>query len=334
MEAAEAAMDRSQEHAATLGYLGPTGTHCEDAANRYMRGQVDKQSFSSIREVMLAVENKVVTQGVVPLENSIEGTVNATVDLLANEVSLLIRAELVLPIKHCLLVPPGADLAKIEVVISHPQALSQCQRYLAQNLPGARWIPASSTAEAAQIVANVELKRPANAGEPSFDLSLYPKSSNNWAAIASARAAEIYELDILAENISDTAANYTRFVVVGQEDAPATGHDKTSLVFALPHRPGSLLEVLSVFAAAGINLSRIESRPSKRGLGDYWFLVDLEGHRREPRITEALERLTSQAVWCKMLGSYPVANYDKEADKSRLKLTNHLNLDSSFSEFR
>ena len=115
-----AAMDRSQEHAATLGYLGPTGTHCEDATNRYMRGQVDKQSFSSIREVMLAVENKVVTQGVVPLENSIEGTVNATVDLLANEVSLLIRAELVLPIKHCLLVPPGADLAKIEVVISHP----------------------------------------------------------------------------------------------------------------------------------------------------------------------------------------------------------------------
>ena len=298
-------MDKNGNRAATLGYLGPSGTHCEDAANKYLGDQIEKQSFPSIREVLMAVENRLVKQGVVPLENSIEGTVNTTIDLLAHEVNLFIKAELVMPVKHCLLAPPGTDLDQVKVVVSHAQALSQCQRFLAQKMSGLRCIPVSSTAEAAQIVAGGQMKLLLNAWIPASDPSTAQKQGNSWAAIASSRAAEIYGLVVLAENVSDNLSNYTRFVAVGKEDALPTGQDKTSLVFGLPHRPGSLLEVLSIFASAGINLTRIESRPSKRGLGEYWFIIDIEGHRQESRIAEALEVLASRTAWYKMLGSYP-----------------------------
>jgi len=276
-----------------LAYLGPAGTYCEEAALNYPGTHLRRQALGSIREVIKSVAEGIVDKGVLPLENSIEGTVNITIDLLAHEYQLFIEAELIIPVEHYLLALPGTDLAQIQTVISHPQALAQCQQFLDKCLPSARTIPASSTAEAAQMVA---------AGQLDW---LNPDSGR--AAIASSRAGIAYGLKPVANKISDNLCNLTRFIVISKLDSYPTGNDKTSLVFAMPHHPGSLLEALSVLAAAGINLTKIESRPSKRGLGEYWFFVDIEGHHQDPKVNTALTKLSSQAIWYKLLGSYPVA---------------------------
>lgn len=273
----------------TLGCLGPSATFCEEAALEYQRrlpGQVEIRYFNRIREVVWAVAEDKICEGVVPLENSIEGTVNATLDLLANEVDLKIRAEIVLPVEHHLLGKSGDRLEEITTVISHSHALAQCERFISRSCPGASEASASSTAEAARTVST---------------------APPGWAAIASRRAAEVYGLNILAENISDVPCNQTRFVVLGRNDQPPTGRDKTSLVFALVHQPGSLVAALSVLANWRLNLTKIESRPSKRSLGEYWFFVDFEGHRQEAAASAALEELTRFTRWYKVLGSYPVA---------------------------
>lgn len=300
----------------TLGYLGPTGSYCEDAAQKYLDGEKSTmQPFPSIREVILAVAKGLVDKGIVPLENSIEGTVNTTIDLLTHEVDLLIEAEIVIPIEHHLLVLPNtvdADLSKIKILVSHPQALSQCQQFCAKYLPRARIIPANSTAEAAQIVATGQFEEIMPFTKCQFCIkknNIYYKNNVVWAAIASSRAAKTYGLKILANNICDSNANLTRFVVIGKEEPLCTGQDKTSLVFALPHQPGSLQRVLSIFATASINLTKIESRPSKQRLGEYWFLIDIEGHRLEPRVKAALENLDCLVPWYKILGSYPRSSF-------------------------
>ncbi|MDH7480062.1 MAG: prephenate dehydratase [Syntrophomonadaceae bacterium] len=273
----------------TLGCLGPSATFCEEAAQEYRRrlpGQIEIRHFNRIREVVWAVAEGKIHEGVVPLENSIEGTVNVTLDLLANEVDLKIRAEIVLPVEHHLLGKSGDRLEGITTVISHPQALAQCERFISRSCPVASWVSANSTAEAARTVA---------------------AAPSGWAAIASRRASEVYGLTVLAENISDVPCNQTRFVVLGRDDQPPTGRDKTSLVFALVHQPGSLVAALSVLASRGLNLTKIESRPSKRSLGEYWFFVDFEGHRRDAAASAALKELARFTRWYKVLGSYPVA---------------------------
>lgn len=280
-----------------LAYLGPTGTYCEEAAFSYPDQQLCRQALGSIGEVFKAVRQGVAEKGVVPLENSIAGTVNATLDLLAGEELLKIEAELIIPIQHNLLVSRETDLAEITMVISHPQALAQCQQFLDNALPRVQCLSASSTAEAARMIAG---------GEPRWFSSDLPR-----AAIASGRAAAAYGLKVAAANINDASYNHTRFIVISQRESVPTGSDKTSLVFALAHHPGSLLKALTTLAEAGINLTKIESRPSKRSLGEYWFFVDIEGHHRDPWVGNALNQLFKQTIWHRLIGSYPVADEER-----------------------
>lgn len=280
-----------------LAYLGPTGTYCEEAAFSYPDQQLCRQALGSIGEVFKAVRQGVAEKGVVPLENSIAGTVNATLDLLAGEELLQIEAELIIPIQHNLLVSRETDLAEITMVISHPQALAQCQQFLDNALPRVQCLSASSTAEAARMIAG---------GEPRWFSSDLPR-----AAIASGRAAAAYGLKVAAANINDGSYNHTRFIVISQRESVPTGRDKTSLVFALAHHPGSLLKALTALAEAGINLTKIESRPSKRSLGEYWFFIDIEGHRQDSRVEKALSELFKQTIWHRLLGSYPVADEER-----------------------
>ena len=267
-----------------LAFLGPRGTFTEEAA---LRDAPDAQLLPcpGIDAVAAAVEAGEADEGVVPIENSIEGSVNLTLDLLIHDSSLRIAREVVLPIEHCLLAAPGTALEAVEVVYSHPQALAQCRRYLERHLPRARPEAALSTAAAVE-----ELRR----------------SPVPAAAIGTRRAAGLYGAQVLAHGIQDQPNNVTRFVVLAREDHPPTGRDRTSLCFAFhDDRPGLLYHALGEFAGRGINLSKIESRPSKQRLGRYVFLIDLEGHRQDPLVAEALEGLRRQVATLKVFGSYP-----------------------------
>jgi prephenate dehydratase len=232
--------------------------------------------------VLIAVEEKAVDVGVVPLENSLEGAVGLTMDsLLHLQVSII--GEVNLPIRNCLLGKGGSE---IKVILSHPQALAQCRHYIRDHYPSAEVRTTGSTSHAAKLAQE------------------FPE----MAAIAGAGAAEKYGLLVLARDIQDAVENVTRFAVVGDEMMPATGRDKTSLVIYLAKdRPGALYEILREFAGRGINLTRIESRPSRRGLGDYYFYIDLEGHVSDRPVEEALWGIEKKASMVKVLGSYPRA---------------------------
>jgi prephenate dehydratase len=262
-----------------IGFFGPAGTFTEKAAFLL---QGETVAFDTITEVFDAVESGKVDVGVVPIENSIEGSVGLTLDLLVHQYSLKIKREIVLPISHHLLLNPDADLEDIEVVYSHSQALSQCRKFLEKM--GVAVSAVSSTAAAAELILG----------------------NKNAAAIGTPRAAEIYGLKIAAENIQDHRNNTTRFVVVDQDDYPPTGKDKTSVVFyLLKDRPGGLYDILGEFARAKVNLTKIESRPSKEKLGSYIFFVDLEGHRKDREIENVLNNIKSKVGYIKVLGSYP-----------------------------
>jgi prephenate dehydratase len=224
-------------------------------------------------------------EGVVAIENSIEGSVTDTLDLLIHESRVLIRKELVLPIKHHLLVKPGTEVGEVKVIFSHPQALGQCRRFVERCFPKAEVVAALSTAAAVEEMM---------------------ASSHPAAAIGTRRAAELYGAATLARGIQDQASNLTRFVVLAPSDHPQTGFDKTSLCFSFAEdRPGVLCEVLQEFAQRNINLAKLESRPSKESLGRYIFLCDLEGHREDPAVSEALKRVQERTALFKILGSYP-----------------------------
>jgi prephenate dehydratase len=276
--------------ARTVAYLGPRGTFTEQALHT-QADYVDLEllPLPSIPDVLAAVSEGDVDLGFVAIENAIEGSVNVTIDTLAFETELLIQREVVLRVQLDLLTVPGAALGDIKRVLSIPIATAQCRRYLRQNLPGVAHDPANSTAEAAETI----LLR----GDPTI------------AAIAPARAAEVYGLAILAEDIEDHPENKTRFVAVGRNGIPApTGHDKTSIVvFQRADAPGSLLAILQEFAARSINLSKLESRPTKQSLGDYCFLIDLEGHVADEVVADALRNLHMKQASVKFLGSYPAA---------------------------
>lgn len=268
-----------------VAYLGPPGTNSEVAALRAAPGD-ELVPFPTITRAVRAVEQQLADIAVVPIENSLQGSVTETVDLLVHDEALAICGELVLPIEHCLMVHPGAPRESITVIYSHPQSLGQCRQYLETHFPDVRTEAALSNAEAVAI-----MMRTAGA-----------------AAIGPERAAEIYGAQILERNIEDARSNKTRFVLLGTETPPRSGHDKTSLAFAVAHdRPGTLVSVLHEFSDRGINLTKIESRPSGGELGVYIFLIDVEGHRDDALVAQALAAVREQANFFRVFGSYPAA---------------------------
>jgi prephenate dehydratase len=275
---------------ATIGFLGPPGTFTEEALladDELARSEL--VSFPTIQEVLAASDRGEVGAGFVPMENSIEGTVPVTLDHLVFESDLLIQSEAVLDIHLHLLAPPGSALGDIEEVVSYPHASAQCRRFLRETLPEATVVASNSTAEAARLV-----------GE---------EASPRRAAVAPLLAGRLYGLETVAERIEDFSENQTRFVLVAAGTIPApTGHDKTSIVcFQKADHPGSLHEMLSHFSARSLNLTKIESRPTKRGLGDYCFVIDLDGHLADEVVSDCLRELRSSLAGVKFLGSYPAA---------------------------
>ena len=267
-----------------IAYLGPPGTFTEEAALLYDE-TAQLIPFPSIPAVAVAVDSGMAEEGVVPIENSIEGSVTDTLDLLIHESSMLIKKELVLPIEHQLLAKPGTEASAVKVIFSNPQALAQCRRFIERCFPKIDIVAALSTATAVEEMM---------------------ASSHPAAAIGSRRAAQIYGAETLAQDIQDKASNVTRFVVLAAADHPQTGFDKTSLCFSFAEdHPGILCSVLQEFAQRDINLAKVESRPSKESLGQYIFLVDLEGHREDPLISEALAQVKEKSSLFKILGSYP-----------------------------
>lgn len=274
-----------------IGFLGPEGTFTEQALlSQPDLAALDLVALPSIPEVLASVEAGRVDLGFVAVENSIEGAVTVTVDNLAFETGLLIQREVVMGVQMNLLAPSGVGLADVQRVMSIPVATAQCRSFLRRELPGAVSLATSSTAEAAQLVAGDE-------------------HDGHTAAIAPSVAAKVYGLDVLATDIEDHPDNATRFVVVSRTGIPApTGHDKTSVViFQRTDRPGSLLTILQEFAARSINLTKLESRPTKKGLGHYCFLVDLEGHIGDELVADCLRDLKSKVEDVKFLGSFPAA---------------------------
>lgn len=270
--------------ARTIAFLGPLGTYTEEAARLY-DATADLRPFPNITAVGMAVASGDTEQGVVPIENSIEGSVNFTLDLLLSEGSLLIRNEMVLPIEHFLMGRPGTRLQDIEVIYSHPQALAQCREYLERRFANAERSASLSTAQA--VGDAIASQVPA-------------------AAIAPRRSADLYNAEIFDSAIQDVAANATRFVVLAKADHPPTGNDKTSLSFSFARDvPGQLYEVMGEFARRDINLAKIESRPTKTSLGQYIFLIDCDGHREDGVLGEAIQAVEKRVSSLRVMGSYP-----------------------------
>lgn len=277
-----------------IGFFGPFGTFTEQA----LLTQPDLAGgelvpFRSVPDVLDAVARGDVDAGFVPIENSIEGTVNFTQDALIFDYELLIQREVVLDIEHCLLAAPGTKLSDVSLVLSIPVATAQCSAWLRENLPNADVHAANSTADAARLV-----------GERSTE------GEKGIAALAPANAAALYGLEVVAKDIADHAGNQTRFVLIAREGIPAsTGHDKTGIVvFQRADEPGSLISILQEFAARRINLSLLSSRPTKAGgLGDYCFIIYADGHVADELMADVLRDLHTKQGGVKFLGSYPAA---------------------------
>jgi len=270
----------------TIAYLGPPGTFSEEAAVAYGGAGAAFLPLASIPAVVTAVETGAATVGVLPIDNVLEGSVPSTLDLLIHETDLRIAGETVLPIRHYLVARDGLSLPEIKVLHAHPQSLGQCRRFVERCLPGVATIAAlSNSAAPAEAMAD---ERPA-------------------AAISTLRAAELTGAHILAHDIQDRSGNVTRFIALGREDSSPTGDDKTSMCFGFAEdRAGILVDTLQELAHAGINMTKLESRPSKETLGEYIFLVDINGHRADPQIAAALERIRAKTGLFKVFGSYPV----------------------------
>ena len=267
-----------------IAFLGPVGTFSEQAALAYAPTE-ELVPFPTIPAAARAVASGAVDEAVVPIENSLEGPVTYTLDILIQEDRTFINSELVIPIVHCLLARPGTRTEDVRTVYSHPQALGQCRGFLERVLPDAEVVASLST------VAAVE------------DLKGSPGPA---AAISPRRAADLHSMEILAEGIQDGPSNATRFVVLSPSDHAPTGMDKTSLCFSFDQdSPGRLHGVLGEFADRGINLAKIESRPTKQSLGEYIFLVDCEGHREDPSVRAAIDAVRRQTSMLKIFGSYP-----------------------------
>ena len=265
-------------------YLGPEGTFTQVAALKHFGHSVQTTAMGSIEQVFREVESGDYQYGVVPVENSIEGVVNHTLDLLVDS-PLVICGEVELRIHHYLHSKEDHP-DKIKRIYSHQQSFAQCRAWLDTHLPDAERVSVSSNAEAARLA------------------SIEP----NVGAIAGQAAAELYNLSSLAGNIEDKMDNTTRFLVIGQQnDVAPSGDDKTSLLFSSANKPGALQEMLACFSSSGVNMTRIESRPSRKGMWEYIFFVDVEGHVQEAKVALALRKLEESTIMVKLLGSYPRA---------------------------
>lgn len=277
---------RALEKPMNVAYLGPNGTFSEEAALKRFGSAIAAVACDSIDDVFRAVESDDANYGVVPVENSSEGAVGRTMDLLL-QTPLSICGEIQLPV-HQFLMAQQTDLARITKIYSHPQSLAQCHHWLTVNLPhlpSSALFHAASNAEAARLAAG----------------------DQQAAAVASKRAAELFGLTICAENIEDDPKNTTRFLVIGKQQVGVSGKDKTSLIMSTNNRSGAIYRLLEPLAQHGVSMSRLESRPSRTGLWQYVFFVDLEGHQHDQPVAAALAELREKAAFLKILGSYPAS---------------------------
>ncbi|WP_292977181.1 prephenate dehydratase [Nitrosomonas sp.] len=274
---------RALEEPLVVAYLGPQGTFSEEAVTKRFGGAVTSVPCSSIDDIFRKVESGTADYGVVPVENSTEGAVGRTMDLLL-QTPLKVCGELQLPVHQCLMAQ-HADLTAIRKIYSHPQSFAQCQMWLNENLAAADRINAASNADAARQAA----------------------ADSSAAAIAGKKAAEVFGLEICAANIEDNPNNTTRFLVVGQQEVAPSGRDKTSLAMATHNRPGSVYDLLAPFAQYRVSMTRLESRPSRASLWEYIFFTDIEGHQEDENVAKALQVLRDNATFLKVFGSYPAA---------------------------
>ena len=265
-------------------FQGERGSYSHEACERYFGTHIVVRPLRTLRDVFRTVELGHNVFGVVPVENSYEGSINETYDLLASTTSK-VCGETQVRVRHCLIGRPGIKTDEITTVYSHPQALAQCARYLRTHKM--ELVPAYDTAGSVKLIKAMR--------------------SRKVAAIASRRAAELHSMQIIAEGIEDSGVNYTRFLVLGKRAAPRSGDDKTSIIFGVEHKPGSLYRALKALSRSGINLTRIESRPVKNTPWQYNFYVDFHGHMRDKVCREALRDLRERSTFVKILGSYPIA---------------------------
>ena len=275
---------RALEAPLTVAYLGPRGTFSETAMHKRFGSAVQGLSCLTIDQVFGFVENGTSQYGIVPVENSTEGAIGLTLDLLLQG-TVKVCGEVMLPIRQCLLARHVLPLGDIKAVYSHPQSLAQCRDWLNTHLPAAARIPVSSNAEAARL-AQQDLQS---------------------AAVAGIGAAEHFELKALEQNIEDDARNTTRFLVIGNQEVARSGKDKTSLVMSAANRPGAVHDLLAPLARHGVSMTKLESRPARAGLWEYVFYLDMEGHQSDAKVADALAELRKIAAFVKVLGSYPAA---------------------------
>lgn len=268
-----------------LAFQGEAGAYSEEAAFQYFGSSIQVKPCNDLDGVFRAIERGEVQFGIVPVENSLEGSISRTNDLLLTS-DQKICGETKLRVVHCLIAGPGVSKDSIKRVYSHPQALGQCQAFLKQM--GFEPVSTYDTAGSVKMIKD--------------------KGITDGAAIASARAAEIYGMQIMARGIEDNPNNFTRFLILAKQDSPPSGNDKTSVVFSVKDRSGALSEALKAFASRNINLSRFESRPTRQKPWEYNFFLDFEGHREDKDVQGALEALENTTLFLKVLGSYPRAN--------------------------
>jgi chorismate mutase / prephenate dehydratase len=274
---------RALEARQTIAFLGPVGTFSEQAAQKYFGHSITALPCMSLDEVFKSVEKGAAQFGVVPVENSSEGAVSRTLDLLLDS-PMHISGEVVLPIRHHLLSKSG-NLDGVTTVCAHAQALAQCQQWLSEHTPQLKRQAVSSNAEAARMAAG----------------------DSTIAAIAGDPAQVAYELQAVAAQIQDDSHNRTRFVVVGSYECQPTGHDQTSLVLSVDNQPGAVYRLLAPLAKHDVSMNRFESRPARKGTWEYHFYIDVAGHTSDPKVAEALEELKATAAFYKNLGSYPLS---------------------------
>ncbi len=272
---------RALEKPIRIAILGPEGTFTQAAAHSHFGHSFNTVFRPTINDVFSAVELENAMYGVVPVENSIEGVVNSTLDRLFDS-PLQLCGEIELRVEHAL-ISQADNVSKVKKVLAHPQALAQCRNWLSRNLPDAELVQVSSNAKAVEVISN-EMES---------------------AAIASEAAADIYGVSILRSNIEDRVGNTTRFLVIGKITVGPTGNDKTSIMVSKKNEVGSLVELLEPFARLGVNMSKIESRPSGKAMWEYVFFIDFEGHAQDDKIKRLFEELKEKAPLFKLLGSYP-----------------------------
>jgi prephenate dehydratase len=268
-----------------VAFQGERGSYSDEASEKYFGEHVAAKPYRTLRDVFHAIESKIVDFAIVPFENSYEGSINETHDLLASTTSK-VCGEVEVRVRHCLIAGRGTKLSRIRTVYSHPQALAQCAGYLRRHRLEA--LPSYDTAGSVKLVKAMH--------------------SSKVGAIASRRAAQLYSMQVISEGIEDSGSNYTRFLILGRQIASRSGDDKTSVIFGVEHKPGSLYAALRALSNRRINLTKIESRPVKDIPWQYNFFVDFLGHVQDRICREALRDLRERSTFVKVLGSYPCAS--------------------------